>query len=127
VPESQSQESQMMAAVVMFRGNQSLEHREIRLLRVETMFGAAHHNDLKEIIRGVFNDILLKDQELLGVKNDKTLLDAILPVLVFSRFAFFGQAVLEEFGFVQPTHSYLLSYVTQVNQRILSVASEVPK
>lgn len=127
VPESQSKESQMMAAVVMFRGNQSPEHREVRLLRVETMFGAAHHNDLKEIIRGVFNDILLKDQELLGVKNDNTLLEAILPVLVFSRFAFYGQAVLEEFGFAQPTHSYLLSYVTQVNQRILSVASETPK
>jgi AcrR family transcriptional regulator len=127
MPESQSQDSQQMSAVVMFRGNQSVEHREIRLLRVETMFGAAHHTDLHDIIQGVFREILLTDQALLGIHNTNTLLDAILPVLVFSRFAFYGQAILGEFDVVQPTHPYLLSYVTQVNQRILSAAAGIPK
>jgi AcrR family transcriptional regulator len=126
-PESAAEENQYLSAAAMFRGNQSPEHREIRLLRLETMFGAAHHKDLQDIIRGVFTNILLTDQQSLGVHTDDTLLEAILPVLVFSRFSFFGLALLGEFGFVQASHAYVLPYVTNVNKRISSVAPSMPK
>lgn len=126
VADGQSQENQVLATVVMFRGNQSPGHREVRLLRLETMFGAAHHEELRDIMQRVFREILLKDQQLLGLQTDDQLLDAVLPILIFSRFAFYGLALVGELGFAQSTHPYISSYAVQVNQRIFSLSSSSP-
>lgn len=114
------------SAVVMFRGNQSTDHSEIRLLRLETLFSAGHHDELKAIIRKAFQEILLIDQENLGLSQGEEFMDHLLPVLVFSRFAFFGHALLKEFGFTPADHPYVMSYVEQVNQRITSAATTNP-
>lgn len=114
------------SAVVMFRGNQSTDHTEIRLLRLETLFSAGHHEDLRVIIRRAFQEILLKDQEKIGLSQGVELVENILPVLVFSRFAFFGHALLKEFDFTPADHPYLVSYVEQVNQRITFAATDNP-
>lgn len=114
------------SAVVMFRGNQSTDHTEIRLLRLETLFSAGHHEELSVIIHKAFQEILLKDQENIGLSKGDKLVDNILPVLVFSRFAFFGHALLKEFDFTPADHPYVVSYVEQVNQRITFVATDNP-
>lgn len=114
------------SAVVMFRGNQSTDHTEIRLLRLETLFSAGHHEELRVIIHKAFQEILLKDQENIGLSKGDKLVDNILPVLVFSRFAFFGHALLKEFDFTPADHPYVVSYVEQVNQRITFVATDNP-
>ncbi|CAB4565116.1 unannotated protein [freshwater metagenome] len=114
------------SAVVMFRGNQSTDHTEIRLLRLETLFSAGHHEELRVIIHKAFQEILLKDQENIGLSKGDKLVDNILPVLVFSRFAFFGHALLKEFDFTPADHPYVVSYVEQVNQRITFAATDNP-
>jgi AcrR family transcriptional regulator len=125
-----TQESQLdvdHAALVMFRGNQSIGHTEIRLLRLETMFGAAHHEELKSIVQRVFHEILLIDQKGLGISAGNQILKETLPVLVFSRFAFYGHALLSEFDFLPADHPYLVSYLRQINQRVAGAASAVPR
>jgi AcrR family transcriptional regulator len=114
-------------AIVMFRGNQSVEHSEIRLLRLETMFGAAHYEELRNIIQGVFSDILLVDQKNLGISDGDKLVTDVLPVLVFSRFAFYGHALLGEFEFLQANHPYLGSYLEQINGRVRNASSSIPR
>lgn len=114
------------SAVVMFRGNQSTDHTEIRLLRLETLFSAGHHEDLRLIIQKAFREILLQDQENLGLAEGVKLADNFLPILVFSRFAFFGHALLKEFDFTPANHPYVVSYVEQVNQRLTFVATDNP-
>jgi AcrR family transcriptional regulator len=115
------------AAIVMFRGNQSDAHREIRLLRLEKMFGAAHHGELKSIVEKVFREIMLTDQENLGFPDNQKIRDAAIPVLIFSRFAFYGHALLREFDFVPFNHSYFGAYIHEINQRVASASLAVPR
>jgi AcrR family transcriptional regulator len=114
------------SAVVMFRGNQSTEHNEIRLLRLETLFNAGHNGELRTIIRSAFREILLKDQENMGLSDNVDLINNVLPVIVFSRFAFFGHALLKEFDFTPADHPVVMSYIRQVNQRLTFAALNNP-
>jgi AcrR family transcriptional regulator len=114
------------SAVVMFRGNQSTEHNEVRLLRLETLFSAGHNEELRTIIRSAFREILLKDQQNMGLSDSVDLIDSILPVITFSRFAFFGHALLKEFDFTPADHPVVMSYVRQVNQRLTFAALDNP-
>lgn len=122
-PEKKSIDDITHAAVTMFRGNQSPQHTEIRLLRLETLFSAGHHVELKAIIHRAFREILLIDQKNLGLSESDDLNESVLPVLVCSRFAFFGHALLKEFDLTTADHPYAVPYVRQVNQRLTVVSS----
>lgn len=113
--------------VAMFRGNQSKDHSETRLLRLETMFGAAHDEELRIIIEKIFHQMLRADEKTLGIPDNAEVRQSILPVLTFSRFAFYGQALLGEYGFVSPNHPYLISYLKQTHKRLLRSMSTVPE
>jgi hypothetical protein len=110
----------------MFRGNQSTEHNEVRLLRLETLFSAGHNEELRTIIRSAFRKILLEDQKSMGLSDNVDLIDNVLPVIVFSRFSFFGHALLKDFDFTSADHPRLMSYVRQVNQRLTFAALDNP-
>ena len=119
-------DSVVNSAVVMFRGNQSTEHNEVRLLRLETLFSAGHNEELRTIIQSAFRKILLEDQKNMGLSDSVDLIDNVLPVIVFSRFAFFGHALLKEFDFTSADHPRVMSYVRQVNQRLTFAALDNP-
>ena len=114
-------------AVIMFRGNQSADHQELRRLRLETMFGAGHHDDLRQITSDVFTEILIHDEELLGLNSEKFPRKQFVPIMVFNRFAFFGYALLGEFGFAEPEHEYLVSFFEQMGNRIFAAASQASR
>lgn len=113
--------------VAMFRGNQSDKHSEIRLLRLETMFGAAHNKELRRIIEKIFHQMLQADEETLGIPFNAEVRQSVLPVLTFSRFSFYGHALLREYGFLSPGHPYLISYLKQTHKRLLGSMSIVPE
>lgn len=113
--------------VVMFRGNQSDEHQETRRLRLETIFGANHHQNLQKITQDVFTDILMNDEEKLSFSSEVLSRKLLLPFLVFNRFAFFGYALLREFGFLAPDHKQLVSFFEQLGDRMFAASSQAPR
>ena len=122
--DQQSGKGALRDSVIMFRGNQSPDHQEVRRLRLETMLGAGHHNDLRQLTHDVFSAILTHDEEILGLSSERFPRKQFVPIMVFNRFAFFGYALLGEFGFAQPEHKYLVSFFEQLGSRIFSVASQ---
>ena len=118
-----SLDAMVHSAVAMFRGNQSVGHSEVRLLRLETLFSAGHHEEMRGIIQKAFREFLLKEEQNLGLSESDSLVDDILPLLVFSRFSFFGHALLNELGFTSSDHPFAVSHIRQVNQRLTLVAS----
>jgi AcrR family transcriptional regulator len=113
--------------VIMFRGNQSEDHKEMRRLRLETIFGAAHHADLKKITHDTFMEILTHDGEKLGVRLGSLPKEQFVPLLVFNRFSFFGYALLREFGFLGPEHEQIVSFFEQIGERMFSAATRLPR
>lgn len=113
--------------VIMFRGNQSDEHHEMRRLRLETIFGAAHHDDLKKITRDKFMEILTHDAEKLGAPLGALPKEQYLPFLVFNRFAFFGYALLREFGFLRADNEQIVSFFEQIGDRMFIASSTLPR
>ena len=109
--------------VVMFRGNQSEEHAQTRRLRLETMFAAAHHDHLCAITKKVFAEILSDEERQLGVPEGLIVQSSHLPLILFSRFAFFGYALLREFGYLSPEHPHLVPFTEQVGDRLFASAS----
>jgi len=113
-------------ALIMFRGNQSTEHAEIRRLRLEMMLGAAHHEKLRDITHNVLTEILLVDQKNLGFDQGAVINKATFPILIFNRLAFFGYALLADFDYLQPDNELLESFFTQMRNRLLAAASSEP-
>ena len=109
-------------AIVMFRGNQSPEHAGIRRLRLETMFAAMHDENLRRMNQDIYLTTISKNEEQLGIPPLSLTNRAVLPYSIFSRFAFFGYAVLAEYGLCDMNHGYLLSYVSQISHAFQKIA-----
>jgi hypothetical protein len=75
----------------------------------------------------VFTEILIHDEEKLGYASENLPRKQFLPFLVFNRFAFFGYAVLREFGFLTPEHTQLVSFFEQLGNRMFAASSQVPR
>jgi AcrR family transcriptional regulator len=109
-------------AIVMFRGNQSPEHAGIRRLRLETMFAAMHDENLRRMNQDIYLTTISKNEEQLGIPPSSLTNRAVLPYSIFSRFAFFGYAVLAEYGLCDMNHRYLLSYLSQISHAFQKIA-----
>ena len=109
-------------AIVMFRGNQSPEHTSIRRLRLETMFAAMHDVNLRRINQEIYLTTISRNEEQLGLSPSSLTNQTVLPFSIFSRFAFFGYAVLAEYGLCSMNHRYLLSYVSQLSHTLQKIA-----
>lgn len=107
-----------MLGVSMFRGNQSAGHMDPRRLRLEIMVGAAHHDYLRAMTGKKYHEVIAGDAALLGVGDRLIDTAVVLPHLVFGRFAFFGQALLREHGFLDVDHPLLVSYFDQLSARV---------
>jgi hypothetical protein len=110
-------------SIVMFRGNQSPEHSSIRRLRLETMFAAMHDENLRRMNQEIYFSTISRNEEHLGVPQTTLTNRSVLPFTIFSRFAFFGYAVLAEYGLCDMNHRYLLSYVSQISSNLRKLAS----
>lgn len=109
-------------AIVMFRGNQSPQHSNIRRLRVETMFAAMHDENLRRMNQEIFLSAIEANEKYFGVPPSTLTNRAILPYSIFNRFAFFGYAVLAEYGLCDMNHRYLLSYVSELSRSLRKMA-----
>jgi len=110
-------------SIVMFRGNQSPEHSSIRRLRLETMFAAMHDENLRRMNQEIYFSTISRNEVHLGVPQTTLTNRSVLPFTIFSRFAFFGYAVLAEYGLCDMNHRYLLSYVSQISSNLRKLAS----
>jgi len=108
--------------VVMFRGNQSDDNHETRRLRLETLFASTHHEHLRTMTRRVFDEILAHDEGQLGAPKGAITASGNLPYLVFNRFAFFGNALLREYGYLAPDHPRLVSFIGQMGSRLFGAS-----
>ena len=109
-------------AIIMLRGNQSPEHSNIRRLRLETMFASMHDENLRRINQEIYLSTIEANERYFGVPPSTLTNRAILPYSVFNRFAFFGYAVLAEYGLCDMNHRYLLSYVLELSQILRKIA-----
>jgi AcrR family transcriptional regulator len=109
-------------AIVMFRGNQSPQHSSIRRLRVETMFAAMHDENLRRMNQEIYLSTIEANEKYFGVPPSTLTNRAILPYVIFNRFAFFGYAVLAEYGLCEMNHRYLLSYVSELSRSLRKIA-----
>jgi AcrR family transcriptional regulator len=109
-------------AIVMFRGNQSPEHASIRRLRLETMFAAMHDENLRRMNQDIYMTTISRNEEHLGMSPASLTNRTVLPFSIFSRFAFFGYAVLAEYSLCDMNHRYLLSYVSQLSRTLQKIA-----
>ena len=109
-------------AIVMFRGNQSPEHSSIRRLRLETMFAAIHDENLRRMNQEIYLKTLEENEKYLGVPSATLTNRVVLPFSIFSRFAFFGYAVLAEYGLCDMNHRYLLPFVSELSVGLRKIA-----
>jgi AcrR family transcriptional regulator len=109
-------------AIVMFRGNQSPEHSSIRRLRLETMFAAMHDENLRRMNQNIYLATIAENERYLRVPPETLTNRLVLPFSIFSRFSFFGYAVLAEYGLCDMNHRYLLSYVSQISSGLRKLA-----
>jgi AcrR family transcriptional regulator len=109
-------------AIVMFRGNQSPEHSSIRRLRIETMFAAMHDENLRRMNQEIYWTTLEENEKYLGVPPATLTNRVVLPYSIFSRFAFFGYAVLAEYGLCDMNHRYLLPFVSELSVSLRKLA-----
>jgi AcrR family transcriptional regulator len=109
-------------AIVMFRGNQSPEHSSIRRLRLETMFAAMHDENLRRMNQEIYLKTLEENEKYLGVPSATLTNRVVLPFSIFSRFAFFGYAVLAEYGLCDMNHRYLLPFVSELSVSLRKIA-----
>jgi AcrR family transcriptional regulator len=109
-------------AIVMFRGNQSPEHASIRRLRLETMFAAMHDENLRRMNQGIYLTTIAENEKYLGIPPSTMTNRLVLPFSIFSRFSFFGYALLAEYGLCGMNHRYLLSYVSQLSSGLRKLA-----
>ena len=93
-------ESQSLdGGVAMFRGNATDEYQGIRRLRVETIMAAGCHDELRDAVRRTYVEAATADAAQVGVAsvaNDPR----ALAFALFMRFAFFGHALLREYGYL---------------------------
>jgi AcrR family transcriptional regulator len=120
--ESFSEITPATEAIVMFRGNQSPEHSSIRRLRLETMFAAMHDENLRRMNQEIYLSTIARNEEHLGIPPSSLTNRTVLPFSIFSRFAFFGYAVLAEYGLCDMNHRYLLSYVSQLSRTLQKIS-----
>jgi AcrR family transcriptional regulator len=113
--------------VVMFRGNQSPEHQSIRQLRVETMFASMHDKNLRRMNQEIYFETLRENEEFLNVPSGTLTNPVVLPYAVSNRFAFFGYAILNEYGLCGMNHPYLINFMENLSHRlrIMGQGSEV--
>jgi AcrR family transcriptional regulator len=109
-------------AIVMFRGNQSPEHSSIRRLRIETMFAAMHDENLRRMNQEIYWTTLEENEKYLGVQPATLTNRVVLPYSIFSRFAFFGYAVLAEYGLCDMNHRYLLPFFSELSVSLRKLA-----
>jgi AcrR family transcriptional regulator len=109
-------------AIVMFRGNQSPEHTSIRRLRSETMFAAMHDENLRRMNQEIYLATISRNEEQLGMSPSSLTNRTVLPFSIFSRFAFFGYAVLAEYSLCDMNHRFLLSYVSHLSRALQKIA-----
>jgi AcrR family transcriptional regulator len=120
--ESPSEITPETESIMMFRGNQSPEHSSIRRLRLETMFAAMHEENLRRMNHEIYMETITRNEEYLGVPPSTLTNRLVLPFSIFSRFSFFGYAVLAEYGLCDMNHRYLLSYVSQISRTFQKIA-----
>ena len=104
--------------IVMFRGNQSPEHQSIRRLRVETMFASMHDENLRNMNQEIYFETLSENEEFLKVPKGTLTNPIVLPYAVSNRFAFFGYAILDEYGMCSMNHPMLISFMDNLSHRL---------
>ncbi len=109
-----AESSPASSAVAMFRGNQSPEHSSIRRLRLETMFAAMHDENLRRTNQEIYLSTIERNEKYLELPLGALTNRVSLPYSIFSRFAFFGYAVLAEYGLCDSDHPYLIPYAAEV-------------
>ena len=85
--------------IAMFRGNATEEYARIRRLRLETIMASGCHDGLRDAVRRTYVETATADAAQVGaasVANDPR----AMAFALFMRFAFFGHALLREYGYL---------------------------
>jgi hypothetical protein len=86
------------------------------------MFAAMHDENLRRMNQEIYWTTLEENEKYLGVQPATLTNRVVLPYSIFSRFAFFGYAVLAEYGLCDMNHRYLLPFVSELSVSLRKLA-----
>jgi hypothetical protein len=86
------------------------------------MFAAMHDENLRRMNQKIYLKTLEENEKYLGVPSANLTNRVVLPFSIFSRFAFFGYAVLAEYGLCDMNHRYLLPFVSELSVSLRKIA-----
>ena len=81
-----------------------------------------HDENLRRMNQDIYLTTISRNEEQLGMSPSSLTNRTVLPFSIFSRFAFFGYAVLAEYSLCDMNHRYLLSYVSQLSRTLRKIA-----
>ena len=116
----------LSGAVSMFRGNASREYESVRRLRLETMLAATHDPDLQRVTKSSYLDAISETESAIGaVEGSLTGRDG-LPFITHNRFAFFGYAMLCEYGLIDADYPHIEAFMAKVGAILFTMYETSP-
>ena len=108
--------------VAMFRGNATDEYSGVRRLRLETVMASAIHPRLRDVQRRVYVEAVERDAATLGASGITS--DPVLMAFaVHMRFAFYGHALVREYGYLAPSDPWVESMLRNMFDRFAEMMS----
>jgi AcrR family transcriptional regulator len=112
------------AAAALMRASAADSNRQQRLLRLEVLHAAAHHEYLMRSMRALYEGAIARDVNVQDRKSPMAL-DAQRPYTLFIRANFFGVALMRELGYLSPEDPYMHPYLDRLTARMTKNAQKL--
>jgi AcrR family transcriptional regulator len=112
------------AASALMRASAADSNRQQRLLRLEVLHSAAHHEYLLRCMRTLYEGAIARDV-IVQERRSPTALDAQRPYTLFIRANFFGVALMRELGYLSPDDPYMQPYLDRLTARMTKSAEKL--
>ena len=114
-------------SVAMFLGNASKAYEPVRRLRLETMLAATHDEEISRATNTIYRAAIAETESQMGApKGSLTGRDA-LPYITLHRFAFFGYAILCEYGLIDDRNTSVDPYMRRVGEILTGLYAQSMK
>ena len=112
------------AAAALLRASAADSNRQQRLLRLEVLHAAAHHEYLMHSMCALYEGAIARDV-IVQDRKSPTALDAQRPYTLFIRANFFGVALMRELGYLSPEDPYMHPYLDRLTARMTKNAQKL--
>ena len=113
-------------AVAMFLGNASKAYEPVRRLRLETMLAATQDEELRRVTNTTFLEAITETEANVGAARGSLTGRDGLPYITNHRFAFFGYAILCEYGLIDDRNSSVTPYMARLGEIMSDLYAKSP-